>query len=335
MDGKPQRHTFETLDAMRGIAALVVAGRHYGLVLPSSYLAVDLFFLLSGFVLQHAYGEALGKKLSGPTFLALRMARLYPLYVLGLAIGAWAYLVHGEWVTSVSLAFAIRLTFLPAPYLVPGPLTWFAFDQASWSLLFELFANFAHATLAARLSNRMLLIVIILSLIVVVGAAARAGSFDLGWYPTLVNFLGGFGRVGLSYFAGVAIYLNRNRLPTLPKVNPLWVLGAMVVCFSIPDGPSWYQIPRDLLFTAIVFPIIVYWGSALPITCGRILLPLGSASYGLYVLHFPLRDLFFPVYPGAVEAGLFLIGLTVACVALEQYYDVPARRALSLWFRGR
>jgi peptidoglycan/LPS O-acetylase OafA/YrhL len=59
-----EKHLFSALDAMRGIAAVSVvfyhAGIHSGLpLLPHAYLAVDLFFVLSGFVIAHAYEEKL------------------------------------------------------------------------------------------------------------------------------------------------------------------------------------------------------------------------------------------------------------------------------------
>ena len=99
---KTQR-SFTTLDGLRGIAALAVITRHAAAyfssvsiyVLPNagappisvgpffeSYLAVDFFFVLSGFVLAHAYGERLRHGLSAMQFMAIRLIRLYPLYLL-------------------------------------------------------------------------------------------------------------------------------------------------------------------------------------------------------------------------------------------------------------
>jgi hypothetical protein len=96
------KREFTTLDGMRGIAALAVVTRHAPLYFESvsifvqspmakapiavgpffeSYLAVDFFFALSGFVLAHAYGHRLATGMSPGRFMAIRLIRLYPLYV--------------------------------------------------------------------------------------------------------------------------------------------------------------------------------------------------------------------------------------------------------------
>src|ERR1700754_1815377 len=85
-------HRYHTLDAMRGVAALSVLLYHWRPQLPwilfgSGYLAVDLFFLLSGFIIAHAYDEKLAKGLGFLDFLALRLMRLCPMLAFGTAIG--------------------------------------------------------------------------------------------------------------------------------------------------------------------------------------------------------------------------------------------------------
>lgn len=91
---KHQRYV--TLDALRGIAALAVVVVHIPMLfgLPqqlSSGLAVDLFFILSGFVLEHAYGDGLRREMSFSAFIRVRMIRLYPLYLIGVVLYASFY----------------------------------------------------------------------------------------------------------------------------------------------------------------------------------------------------------------------------------------------------
>jgi len=67
---------FQVLDALRGCAALLVveyhaAGMFFEYRPPSSYLAVDLFFLISGFVLAHSYGTKLVQGLTVGRFMML------------------------------------------------------------------------------------------------------------------------------------------------------------------------------------------------------------------------------------------------------------------------
>src|SRR5215469_9945636 len=92
MSRAPDRRMFYTIDGLRGIAALLVVCRHivplHGnrLNFPSSYLAVELFFLFSGFVIAHAYDKRFDAGMSFWEFVKARIIRLYPLYFLGLMI---------------------------------------------------------------------------------------------------------------------------------------------------------------------------------------------------------------------------------------------------------
>ena len=65
-----------------------------GELIPGRYLAVDFFFVLSGYVLAHAYGRALASGLAPMTFMRMRLVRLYPLYLLGLLIALAALLAQ-------------------------------------------------------------------------------------------------------------------------------------------------------------------------------------------------------------------------------------------------
>jgi peptidoglycan/LPS O-acetylase OafA/YrhL len=83
---------FEMLDLLRGIAALAVLIYHsdnfLGIqLLPNAYLAVDLFFMLSGFVIAHNYDPKIGSGMTLKEFMLHRGIRLFPCYWLALAIG--------------------------------------------------------------------------------------------------------------------------------------------------------------------------------------------------------------------------------------------------------
>ncbi|TIU60051.1 MAG: acyltransferase, partial [Mesorhizobium sp.] len=96
------RHVYLNLDAIRGVAAISVMLYHFspfladGKVLPSSYLAVDLFFLLSGFVIAHAYDRKIENGMGSGSFVAIRLIRLYPLYLAGTLLGFFYLLVKNR-----------------------------------------------------------------------------------------------------------------------------------------------------------------------------------------------------------------------------------------------
>ena len=82
---------FHTLDALRGIAAIAVMVYHGGanspVPMPGGYLAADLFFVLSGFVLAHGYEAKLLDSLPLKTFVIARLRRIYPVFWLGALLG--------------------------------------------------------------------------------------------------------------------------------------------------------------------------------------------------------------------------------------------------------
>ncbi|MGN1359501.1 MAG: acyltransferase family protein, partial [Kiritimatiellia bacterium] len=89
---------FEVLDGLRGIAALLVVafhllesysgGDHTRQILNHGYLAVDFFFVLSGFVIGYAYDDRWGQGLTLREFFKRRLVRLHPMVVFGTLLGA-------------------------------------------------------------------------------------------------------------------------------------------------------------------------------------------------------------------------------------------------------
>lgn len=101
-DSKPH---YELLDGLRGVAALLVVWYHLFEAFATSpvdqrfnhgYLAVDFFFLLSGFVIGYAYDERWGRGLRMRDFIKRRLIRLHPMVVLGALLGAAAFFVQGS-----------------------------------------------------------------------------------------------------------------------------------------------------------------------------------------------------------------------------------------------
>ena len=134
---------FVTLDGMRGLAALCVAIYHFaeGAVF-GGYLAVDFFFVLSGFVLMNTYGDRLAAGMSGGHFIKLRIVRIMPVYWLGLALCAMVYGVKLATHRPVDLDFSgytvaagLGAMMLPDPF---APRL-FPLNPPAWSLFGEMF----------------------------------------------------------------------------------------------------------------------------------------------------------------------------------------------------
>ena len=158
-----RQHYFHLLDGLRGIAALIVMFRHTGYfwggwTIPQSYLAVDLFFVLSGVVVANAYEARLRAGLAPARFALLRLIRLYPLYLLGSLIGLVPVVAALLGLAPSSLASPLPLVLLAAALLLPlvSDPNLFPLNTPAWSLFFEMLANLAYAAMLRHLHCALL-----------------------------------------------------------------------------------------------------------------------------------------------------------------------------------
>ena len=231
--GREEKRVFHGLDGLRGVAALFVAMRHtsffHDLGIHGGFLAVDLFFVLSGFVIAHAYERRLERGLSAARFLALRYLRLWPVYVLGALLGLVAAFA-GALPVQDNLSVGQMIHAAPfALMMLPGPhitRMLYPVNSVAWSLALELLVNLAYAFLWRPLRDpRVLGAVLAVSAVALAGAAAWFHTLDIGF--TWANAWGGAPRVVFSFTAGLAVYRIFQARPwrsTLPAWAPLLVL---------------------------------------------------------------------------------------------------------------
>ena len=298
MGGDGQARRYEALDGLRGVAAGGVVAFHIGLgwfhgrLLPHAYLAVDFFFLLSGFVVAHAYADRMATGgLSAAGFLRRRAARLYPMLLAGSVIGAAALAMKlqqtGEHPGPVRLAVAMGLGLL----VLPGPqvamtLGAFCLNPPAWSLFYEALANGAWAAAARRLTRPLLIAVIVASFLALVAYAFRFGGLRVDHDAIPVTLWAGLPKVSFGFFFGVLLQgLEREgRLPDL-RMSPLLAAGVLLLVFAVPAGRPLV----DLLCVTVLFPALVIAGRRPP---GPRLAVLcrgsGALSYPLYAVHGPV-----------------------------------------------
>jgi peptidoglycan/LPS O-acetylase OafA/YrhL len=283
-------HQFATLDYLRGVAALAVLAFHFQgalghKLLPHAYLAVDFFFVLSGFVLAHAYEERLLTGMTPAEFMRVRLVRLYPLYFIGTVIFIVAATISGKlnWTKDTTIAVVSAIAFLPAEDPTQHGKIFFL-NVPAWSLLFELIANVAYATIAVRLRTRWLVLLSVVSLLI---EAQCFSSLDLG--PRWSDFSGGFPRVGSSFLAGVVTYRLWRASEWHPNIRaPLLTLSIPLVLLFVVYKRHPYD-PYDFLAVLVFPPIIYLAASAEPLLRLRSsCLWLGAVSYALYITHWPL-----------------------------------------------
>ncbi|NVD43488.1 acyltransferase [Altererythrobacter sp. HHU K3-1] len=285
---------------MRGVAAFLVVLYHANRSVPLGYLAVDLFFSLSGFVLCAAYLEKLHSGLSFCEFALVRFIRLAPLMIAGAAIG-----------------LAINGGSLWTLLLVPtGDLALYPANIPLWSLLFELVASLAFAALYRFGKSAWLLLLSFGAAGFLVGVLSH-GSSDLGWgWHTLAP---GLARTAFSFCIGVALFAIFRRHPTR-DVSWLSVLAITVpvIIMIVPSRMAVY----DLAIVAFAFPAIIWLGVRYEVPFARAAAFIGGSSYALYAIHHPIVRMDLPLW-------LTIPATVILAVLLERYYDRPMRTLLT------
>jgi peptidoglycan/LPS O-acetylase OafA/YrhL len=296
---KTKSDRFDVLDGLRGVAAVAVMVYHYTLSnqlywLGGAWVAVDLFFILSGFVIAHSYG---GKILAGMglrQFFLIRLVRLGPLYWLGLLLGFVSALLlllqpdappfsTGQAVTALGLGLAWLPYFNGIQWPMGAGATGgpnFPLNDPAWSLFFEFVVNLAFFWFVAhyRKYPNGWIVLAAIALFLVPGLAS--GMVNPGWGSQ--NFLPGFPRVFAGFLLGSWIYsrgLHRKHYPLALSlaVGLLALLLLKSSRFAMLNSITLVPLTVVLLSTVRVQGML---RSACKV--------LGDISYPVYILHVPL-----------------------------------------------
>ena len=337
-----QRLRYTTLDAMRGVAAVVVVLFHLHLyqLLPFDvsfgYLAVDLFFGLSGFVLAQNYDSRFDAGLTAREFMLRRVIRLFPIFLIGFGLGEIlrvAAVMHHE-LTAQQFGATTLLNLLLLPALVDNPSTAnFPADGPAWSLFLELWiANLVYATFWRPMRGAVTWAVAAISGALLLVTIVHYGDANGG--PETSQIVRGVIRVMFSFFAGVTISrIRQNAIPTLTLPTPT-IPALLVLLLIFPIAGTIARNAYEIGCIFVLFPAMLYLGAKVTEQTPSIGTMLGDASYVLYVIHVPLIDIsehilwrVEPVEPLSPLLGL-VIAPTVVAVALWMHrrVDGPMQR---------
>lgn len=372
-DTKPHYHL---LDGLRGVAALMVIWYHVfegyafagGTTIDTfnhGYLAVDFFFILSGFVIGYAYDDRWGKNFTMKDFIKRRLIRLHPMVIMGAVVGAITFYIQGsvQWdgthigISMVMLSLLCSIFFIPAMpgvgYEVRGNGEMFPLNGPCWSLFFEYIGNILYALFIRRLSNKALTIVVVLLGVALASFAifnvSGYGNIGVGWTLDGVNFIGGLLRMLFPFSMGML--LSRNFKPMKLR-GAFWICTlVMIALFAVPYLEGTESICTNGIYEAfciiIAFPILLWIGASGTTTdkkSTQICKFLGDISYPIYVIHYPFMYLF---YAWLIKNQLFTLGETwqvALCVyawnILFAYlclklYDEPVRKYLAKRFLNK
>lgn len=359
---------YEILDGLRGVAAIMVVifhlfetfseGNHLKQIINHGYLAVDFFFLLSGFVIGYAYDDR-WKKMTLKEFFKRRLIRLHPMIVVGMIIGAIGFYfsaspilfpqISGVPVWKLLLIMLIGFTLIPVPTSldIRGWAEMHPLNGPAWSLFFEYIANILYALFIRKFSNKVLSLLVFLAACATVHLAVTSPNGDVigGWSLDPVQFRIGLTRLLYPFFAG--LLLSRIFKPGQIKNAFIWCSLLVIAALAFPRvGGSeklWMNGLYDSFAIIILFPLIVYMGASGEVK-GKYMQNacrfLGDISYPIYIIHYPLIYIFtawaidnrIPIY-AAWPAGLLLlfasIGIAYGSLKL---YDIPVRKWLTKRF---
>lgn len=353
---------YPVLDGLRGVAALAVVAMHISEAHSTSaldmninhgYLAVDFFFLLSGFVIGYAYDDRWGKMTVG-NFFKRRLIRLQPMVVIGMIIGAVTFYFQASAffpkiadtpVWQVILVMLIGCTMIPIPPSmdIRGWNETYPLNGPAWSLFYEYVVNILYALFIRKFSKTGLSILVMIAGCVLIHYAVTNESGDLigGWSLEPLQLRIGFTRVMYPFFAGLLLF----RIGKLAHIKHAfwWCSLLLLIILAMPRiGGSehrWMNGLYEALSIVFIFPFIIYLGASGELTnafARRTCKFLGDISYPIYITHYPLiyiytawrRDNNVPFstsYPYALLTFFGAIAIAYTCLKL---YDEPVRKWL-------
>ncbi|TPL72258.1 acyltransferase [Mesorhizobium sp. B2-3-15] len=322
---------FRVLDSWRGICALLVALFHFPTAstvsqssfIGSSYLFVDFFFVLSGFVIASSYADRLGRTQEVCRFALVRFGRIYPLHLVMIAAFAAFELLrlvlpqlHGTGAAPFTGGFDLRS--LAANLLLlqgvgfEDRLTW---NAPSWSISAEFFAYLLFAGVLFIAGAR--------AWIWFVAAAVTAPLFLLGFSTHHMDVSYDFGFIRCLYgfslgallawfqhdsIAGARQVLAANG-PRMSWTVAEIVMVVVIALFVSLAGDNDAGIAAPLVFALALFLFAHEGGWISALLRTPLMLTLGALSYSIYMVHIFVQARLINV-AGLVERklGLGLVG---------------------------
>ena len=348
---------YPILDGLRGVAAVMVVAFHVfeasatsplDQIINHGYLAVDFFFVLSGFVVGYAYNDRWGKMSIG-SFFKQRLIRLQPMVIMGMIIGAICFYFQQSvlWpgisdvpVWKVLLIMLIGFTLIPVPLSmdIRGWTEMHPLNGPGWSLFFEYIANILYALFIRKFSKTALSILVFIAGAALIHLAVVKGDVIGGWSLEPKQLRIGFTRLMFPFFAGLLL----NRIGKLITVKHAFLLCSLLIiaALALPRfGGSehvWMNGLYDALTIIFIFPLIVFLGASGTVnsfTAKKVCKFFGDISYPIYITHYPLIYIYtgwvadnkVPLEKALPYGALVLVSAIAIAYACLKWYDEPVR----------
>lgn len=361
---------YEILDGLRGVAALIVVAFHLfetyssgpaDQILNHGYLAVDFFFVLSGFVIGYAYDDR-WDRMSLKNFFKRRLVRLHPMVIFGGFLGLLLFYFSGcdsfpivnqtPW-WAVLLVFLWGCTMLPLPsgFDIRGWSETYPLNGPTWSLMWEYLANILYALVIRRLGKKALALCVAVFAFFTITLCFNIDLFGFlqarsyaaytvigGWSLTPDQLQIGLTRLLYPFFMGLLI----SRCHKLIRVRGgFWwcslIVAVLLVMPRLGGQTLWINGLYDAVCILILFPVIVSMGAGSEVKGARstaICKFFGKISYPIYITHFPwvyMQIAWVGHHADAplaehimVNVSLYILAILTAYAALR-LYDLPVR----------
>jgi hypothetical protein len=298
-DRAPSSSRYAALDGLRGLFALLVALFHLPIashvytspLLRDAYVFVDFFFVLSGFVIAHAYGARLGTNGAVGSFLVRRVGRLWPLHLAVLAVlvalelGKLAFVGHmtddmrPPFSGDTGISSLLANIFLVHAWGFSNSGSW---NVPSWSISAELFAYLAFAAVCRFLPRRATLVA---TLIVVGGLLLLVFATNADTASHLLAI-----RAAVGFFLGTLVYRvfsatgTPHWRPALATTLEALVAIAVLAYLALVDLPD-LSVVATPLFAVAIYVFAAGRGVLSRLLGTRPMQLLGLLSYSIYLTH--------------------------------------------------
>ena len=370
------KQRYEILDGLRGVAALMVIIFHffelYSFGNPSKqiinhgYLAVDFFYVLSGFVLGYAYDDR-WDKMSYWDFYKRRLIRLHPMVIAGSLLGV-CYFFLGECINSPNIESVnplyFFLTIIMSILMIPCPAQmdirgWGetnSFNGPNWTLTYEYIVNILYSLIFRRLHTIIIGILTLASALLLVNLTCNFDIFNVmneresnkytvigGWSLTSCELCVGFTRLFYPYFAGYLVY----RLKLKIRIPYSFIICSIILItfLSMPrlekEGYPIFNGIYEAIVIILIFPLVIIIGAG-DTTKNEILTKIckfiGELSYPIYITHYPIIYMNSAWTSFHMKDSLFnkiMISIGSFCImvfnaySLIELYDKPVRKWLA------
>lgn len=364
-DLKPSVLSLDTLTGLRFYAALHVVLFHniylFGdsiqnlppfirLFVQKGESAVSFFFLLSGFILTHAYKDKLQNSTHRVVYFVARIAKIYPLYLVAFILDiprvlTYFYAKYDSYVAIKKVIISALFSLLMIQSWIPNLTS--VWNSPAWSLSCEaffyvFFAYMLHPILKIKYKKTALMAIYLAPIVIYVFMVDQMHiPIENPFYATLFR---SFPALRITEFIiGILIYAFYSSDNSFIKIvkNHSSVFFWSSITLSILATNLLSEFPKEIfsqIFMVPLFSIIIISGTYDSLKLGiffssKMILLLGRASYALYIIHQPIKYYFEMALSPSIHTGvIYFLGVVAISLILFKLFESPTQTKIKNFY---